>query len=583
MYWETVELTGPSLAYMVLGGFVVAFNMVSLLVKEKIFISEVVLGTLFGVLVGPYGANVFDPRSWGPYTHAVTLEVTRIVLATGLFAIGVELPKAYMQKHAKGLLVMVVPTMAFGWVVVAGFIYVLFPPLNYISSLVIAACLTPTDPIICSVIVGGRYALTHVPRNLRHILAAESAANDGLAYPFLSLSIYLTVEASRAAAVKKWLLVGCLYQVVFGTILGACLGLGFSKLMKFSHRKGYIDRESYVAQYLALAFFTVGITSTIESDDLLASFAAGCAIAWDGHFKLQIENENFSSVLDLVLNCGCFVYIGAWLPLSLFNSPELGITTERLFLAFIAILLIRRIPPLLLLYRWVPEIDDWKEAVFSGHFGPMGVGAVFISTLALASLPEPHSPPRNQQEFLAASLQIIVPFVVLGSILIHGLSIPFFSFSRTFGTRTLSITKWSSLQGVQAPDWLLGANRGPGVRVPGASTPDVDVEAYDGQPKLNGDSDLVAAENAGPTAAIHNEQTPLRDYSTLKHRYAAVEGHITAMRKSPTPTVEFIASEGASDSDELLREGQSNDSATGSADTGVMSGPSKTVRFPIAE
>ena len=45
--------------------------------------------------------------------------------------------------------------------------------------------------------------------------------------------------------------------------------------MKFSHRKGFIDRESYVAQYLALALFTIGVTRTLGSDDLLAAFAAG--------------------------------------------------------------------------------------------------------------------------------------------------------------------------------------------------------------------------------------------------------------------------------------------------------------------
>jgi hypothetical protein len=45
--------------------------------------------------------------------------------------------------------------------------------------------------------------------------------------------------------------------------------------MKFSHKRGYIDRESYVAQYLALALFTTGIVSTVGSDDLLAAFAAG--------------------------------------------------------------------------------------------------------------------------------------------------------------------------------------------------------------------------------------------------------------------------------------------------------------------
>lgn len=158
--------------------------------------------------------------------------------------------------------------------------------------------------------------------------------------------------------------------------------------MQFSYRKGFIDRESYVAQYLALALFTIGVVSTIGSDDLLAAFAAGTlhlqlcsstslncssrkgsAISWDGYFNVQTENEVFSSVIDLVLNCGCFVYIGAWLPFDQFNSPELGILPWRLVVLFIAILFLRRIPALLLLYPWVPEISGWREAMFSGHFG----------------------------------------------------------------------------------------------------------------------------------------------------------------------------------------------------------------------
>lgn len=49
----------------------------------------------------------------------------------------------------------------------------------------------------------------------------------------------------------------------------------------------------------------------------------------------------------------------------------------------------------------------------------MGVGAVFVSTLALSELPTPHSPPQNQQELLAASLQTIVSFMVLGSIIVR--------------------------------------------------------------------------------------------------------------------------------------------------------------------
>ncbi|KAF8070225.1 Cation/H+ exchanger [Lyophyllum atratum] len=428
--------------------------MFSLLVKERFYINEVVLGTAFGVLMGPHVAGLFDPRSWGTNTIFLTREIMRIVLATGLFAIGVELPKSYMAKHAKSLLVMVVPTMAIGWVVVSSVIFGLFPQLNFISCLAIASCLTPTDPIICAAIVGQSYAKKHVPLNLRQILSAESAANDGLAFPFLTIALYLTLDSTRRAAVGHWFLIGWLYQVIMGTVIGALLGLMFSHLMKFSNKRGYIDRESYVAQYLALAVFTSGVVSTIGSDDLLAAFAAGSAISWDGDFNDQTEGELFASVIDLVLNCACFVYIGAWMPFDSFNNPELGIFPWRLVVLFVAILALRRIPAILALYKWIPEIKTWREALFSGHFGPMGVGAIFIASLALHKLPTPQNPPRDQQELLAAYLEPIVAFVVLCSIIIHGLSIPFFSLGRNTMTLTNTLTNMN-------PDWLIGIRHAP--------------------------------------------------------------------------------------------------------------------------
>ena len=80
--------------------------------------------------------------------------------------------------------------------------------------------------------------------------------------------------------------------MILGTVLGAIIGtmltyawalrdlttlsgFSFSRLMKYAHRKGFIDRESYIAQYVALALFTVGATNSLGNDDLLAAFAAG--------------------------------------------------------------------------------------------------------------------------------------------------------------------------------------------------------------------------------------------------------------------------------------------------------------------
>lgn len=95
----------------------------------------------------------------------------------------------------------------------------------------------------------------------------------------------------------------------------------------------------------------------------------GSAISWDGEFNLHTEDEVFSSVIDLILNCACFIYIGAWLPFNSFTIPEVGISPWRLVVLTIGIVFLRRIPAILALYKWIPEIASWREALFSGHFG----------------------------------------------------------------------------------------------------------------------------------------------------------------------------------------------------------------------
>lgn len=67
--------------------------------------------------LGPYAANIIDPRSWGnseEATNTLTLEFTRIVIAIGVFAVGVELPKKYMYRHWRSLFFLLVPVMT--WV-----------------------------------------------------------------------------------------------------------------------------------------------------------------------------------------------------------------------------------------------------------------------------------------------------------------------------------------------------------------------------------------------------------------------------------------------------------------------------------
>ena len=264
-------------------------------------------------------------------------------------------------------------------------------------------------------------------------------------------------------------------QVILGAIIGCFLGFGFRYLMKFCQKHDLIDRHSYVAQYVSLAMLTIGVTTLLGSDDLLAAFFCGTAFAWDGFFNRQTEESVFSSVIDLLFNIAAFVYVGAWMPFNKFQDLSLTLEVWRLFVIAILILLLRRLPVMVALYKWIPDIKTFREAVFAGHFGPIGIGAVFISTLAMEVLHRAQEAAHaggsadaapgigdestahlGQTELLMQTIEPIVAFMVLCSITIHGLSIPSFS----LGRRVHSVSRtWSrrdtmqSANGTRTPEW----------------------------------------------------------------------------------------------------------------------------------
>ena len=175
----------------------------------------------------------------------------------------------------------------------------------------------------------------------------------------------------------------CSDQIVLSVIWGSMLGYSIRHLMKFCERKDLIDRQSYVAQYISLALLTVGTSTLLGTEDLLASFACGTAFSWDGFFNKQTEASMFSSVIDLLLNSAAFVYVGAWMPFDSFSDKTLSLSTWRLICIAILMLLLRRLPIILGLFKWIPDIKSFREALFSGHFGPIGIGQLYH--------PHPHS------------------------------------------------------------------------------------------------------------------------------------------------------------------------------------------------
>lgn len=123
--------------------------------------------------------------------------------------------------------------------------------------------------------------------------------------------------------------------------------------------------------------FTIGICGALGTDDLLACFVAGNALNWNGMYLEEADkrHDEVNSCLDVLLNFGGFMYIGTIFPWREFHMPEVtGITIGRLFILGFLILVFRRIPAIFMTYRLMPRcVKDWKEALFMGYFGPIGM------------------------------------------------------------------------------------------------------------------------------------------------------------------------------------------------------------------
>lgn len=460
MAWDHLSITKPHLVYIILGGFTSLFMLCSSIIKERAYIGEATVATLCGVIFGPHAANLIDPKSWGN-VDITTIEFSRVVLVVQCFAVGVELPKFYMEKHWKSVVFLLIPVMAFGWLITSLVVWWMVPSLNWLESLVVAACVTATDPVLASSVVGkGKFA-KRVPKHLRDLLSAESGCNDGMAFPFLYLALYLIQDKLSAKEVTfHWIVYTILYECVFGAIYGFLIGYFARHGIKYAERHEMIDRESFLVFYFVLALWCAGSGSILGVDDLLVGFACGVGFSNDGWFTTKTEEAHVSNVIDLLLNLAYFVFFGTIIPWEQFNNAELGLSAWRLVVIAIFVIFFRRIPIMMALKPLIPDIKTWREALFAGHFGPIGVGAIFVAMLARAELEheepvpmgDPPTDPTVPHFTLLTLVWPIVAFLVISSIIVHGSSIAVFTLGKRINTLTITMSYTTDRE--DGPSWM---------------------------------------------------------------------------------------------------------------------------------
>lgn len=119
----------------------------------------------------------------------------------------------------------------------------------------------------------------------------------------------------------------------------------------------------------------------------------------------------------MLLNVSVFIWFGAITPWYEFAHNNV-IPLYRLIPLGILVLLLRRLPIVLALHKKIHQIEEIKQAIFVGFFGPIGVSAVFYLYVSREFLREItiDGVQREDAARLSEVMDVVIWFLVICSI-----------------------------------------------------------------------------------------------------------------------------------------------------------------------
>ncbi|KAL1985988.1 hypothetical protein VTN96DRAFT_7123 [Rasamsonia emersonii] len=447
----------------VAGLFILIYGYISIKIQQVWYLGEALPAFVLGILLGPVGADILDVSQWGGdnagHVHDIAYGLSRLVIGIQLVKAGYELPKQYQKQRGVEMTICLLPVMTMMWLSTTACIKLMVPKISFVAALIIGSCVTCTDPVLSQAIAKGPFADNYVRRPLREFISSEAGGNDGFGFPFLLLAVSLLryAEAPDNAvsldeydqakgipdqlgmeetgrfgggtdtALKHWAIEGVIFMVLLGFAYGAIVGTTSRVSLNFALKRKWVDNESYLLFPLALGLFIIGTCGCFGSDETLACFVAGNALNWDGRYlaETHARHDMFNAIIERLLNFGAFMFIGLIMPWDELVSPEkTGLTIGRLLGLGFLVLVLRRIPAIMLSYRFMSNIcRDWKEALFLGYFGPIGIGAISYVEYARRLFPDPGKSDREINNLTAVMIPVVY-WLVFFSIVVHGLSVP---------------------------------------------------------------------------------------------------------------------------------------------------------------
>jgi sodium/hydrogen antiporter len=119
----------------------------------------------------------------------------------------------------------------------------------------------------------------------------------------------------------------------------------------------------------------------------------------------------------MLLNVSIFMWYGVVCPWSSFVDNEV-VPIYHLVPLGVLVLIFRRLPWVFAIHKFVPQIEEVRQAIFVGFFGPVGVSAIFYLYIAREFLDtlDVVGQDRKEIEQLGETIRVVVWFLAVCSI-----------------------------------------------------------------------------------------------------------------------------------------------------------------------
>jgi sodium/hydrogen antiporter len=353
-------------------------------IAARTILSTSLLFLVGGALVGQGGLGLVDA---GPHGSLVGVSAD-LALFTVLFTdgqrAGVPELRGAWRLSGRALLVGM-PLTLLGIALLVR----VFTGLDWITSLLVGAILSPTDPVFAAAIVGEE----RVPARLRQLLNVESGLNDGLALPVVVVLLSLAQHGRAELATV-------VLELVAGIALGVLLPVVAAGLTRLP-LLGPTPQLQPLGP-VAVGVIIYAVCHLTGANPYLAAFAAGSTIATVAPAAQRAFAE-FGELLAELAKFFALLLFGALL------TPELlgGLSLGGYAAAVLAILLVR---PVALLVSLLRTPLPMRERLAAAWFGPKGFSSVVYGLLVLHS-----AAPSAETVFRLVAVTIAISIVAHSS------------------------------------------------------------------------------------------------------------------------------------------------------------------------